>query len=83
MPLPLLPAIGAVLSVLTIGVDYYYSSVLMDAGSQLESLLSSIEVGMSFDQFLNECWMFLVLGAMVFWLGLSIAFPKRRRGARA
>lgn len=78
----ILSVVGAILSVVGIGVDWYYSSVLMDAGSQLESLLSSIDVGMSFDEFISQCWMFLVLGFFVLWAGLSIAFPKRRRGSR-
>lgn len=73
-----LSVIGAILSVVGIGVDWYYSTVLTDAGSQLEDLLSSIEVGSSFEDFLANCWLFLLLGFFVFWMGLSIAFPKRR-----
>ena len=78
MVLPLIPVIGIVLDVLVIGVDYYYSSVLMDAGSQLEHLLMSIETGATFEDFLANCWLILLAGFFVFWLGLSIAFPKRR-----
>lgn len=78
MPLPLIPVIGIVLDVLVIGVDYYYSSVLMDAGSQLEHLLMSIETGATFEDFISQCWMFLVLGFFVLWAGLALAFPKRR-----
>lgn len=76
-----LPVIGAILSVAGIGIDWYYGTVLTDAGSQLESLLMSIDVGSSFEDFLSNCWMVLVLGFFVFWIGLSIAFPKRRRSA--
>ena len=83
MVLPLIPVIGIVLDVLVIGVDYYYSSVLMDAGSQLEHLLMSIETGATFEDFIFQCWMFLVLGFFVLWAGLALAFPKRRRGSRA
>ena len=78
MPFPLIPVIGIVLDVLVIGVDYYYSSVLMDAGSQLEHLLMSIETGATFEDFISKCWMFLVLGFFVLWAGLVLAFPKRR-----
>ena len=73
-----LSVIGAILSVVGIGVDWYYSSVLMDAGSQLEYLLTSLEVGSTFEDFLANCWLILLAGFFVFWLGLSIAFPKRR-----
>ena len=73
-----LSVIGAILSVVGIGVDWYYSSVLMDAGSQLEYLLTSLEVGASFEDFLANCWLILLAGFFLFWLGLSIAFPKRR-----
>lgn len=79
MVLPLIPVIGIVLDVLVIGVDYYYSSVLMDAGSQLEHLLMSIETGATFEDFISQCWMFLVLGFFVLWAGLALAFPKRRK----
>ena len=79
MVLPLIPVIGIVLDVLVIGVDYYYSSVLMDAGSQLEHLLISIETGATFEDFISQCWMFLVLGFFVLWAGLALAFPKRRK----
>ena len=79
MVLPLIPVIGIVLDVLVIGVDYYYSSVLMDAGSQLENLLLSIETGATFEDFITQCWMFLVLGILVLWAGLALAFPKRRK----
>lgn len=79
MVLPLIPVIGIVLDVLVIGVDYYYSSVLMDAGSQLESLLLSIETGATFEDFVSQCWLFLVLGFLVLWAGLALAFPKRRK----
>ena len=79
MVLPLIPVIGIVLDVLVIGVDYYYSSVLMDAGSQLEHLLMSIETGATFEDFISQCWMFLVLGFFVLWAGLSLAFPKHRK----
>lgn len=78
-----LSVVGALISVIGIGIEWYYSDVLLDKGSQLESLLNSIEVGMTFDEFLEECWMFPVLGFFVLWAGLSIAFPKRRRGSRA
>lgn len=79
MVLPLIPVIGIVLDVLVIGVDYYYSSVLMDAGSQLENLLLSIETGATFEDFVSQCWLFLVLGFLVLWAGLALAFPKRRK----
>ena len=79
MVLPLIPVIGIVLDVLVISVDYYYSSVLMDAGSQLEHLLMSIETGATFEDFISQCWMFLVLGFFVLWAGLALAFPKRRK----
>lgn len=79
MVLPLIPVIGIVLDVLVIGVDYYYSSVLMDAGSQLENLLLSIETGATFEDFVSQCWLFLVLGFFVLWAGLALAFPKRRK----
>ena len=79
MVIPLIPVIGIVLDVLVIGVDYYYSSVLMDAGSQLEHLLMSIETGATFEDFISQCWMFLVLGFFVLWAGLALAFPKRRK----
>ena len=79
MVLPLIPVIGIVLDVLVIGVDYYYSSVLMDAGSQLESLLLSIETGATFEDFVSQCWLFLVLGFLVLWAGLALAFPKCRK----
>lgn len=79
MVLPLIPVIGIVLDVLVIGVDYYYSSVLMDAGSQLENLLLSIEAGATFEDFVSQCWLFLVLGFLVLWAGLALAFPKRRK----
>lgn len=79
MVFPLIPVIGIVLDVLVIGVDYYYSSVLMDAGSQLESLLLSIETGATFEDFVSQCWLFLVLGFLVLWAGLALAFPKRRK----
>ena len=79
MVLPLIPVIGIVLDVLVIGVDYYYSSVLMDAGSQLEHLLMSIETGATFEDFVSQCWLFLVLGFLVLWAGLALAFPKRRK----
>ena len=79
MVLPLIPVLGIVLDVLVIGVDYYYSSVLMDAGSQLEHLLMSIETGATFEDFISQCWMFLVLGFFVLWAGLALAFPKRRK----
>ena len=74
-----LSVIGVILSVVGIGVDWYYSSVLMDAGSQLEDLLLSIETGATFEDFIVNCWLFLVLGFFVFWAGLSLAFPKRRK----
>lgn len=74
-----LSVIGVILSVVGIGVDWYYSSVLTDAGSQLEDLLLSIETGATFEDFLANCWLFLVLGFFVFWAGLSLAFPKRRK----
>ena len=74
-----LSVIGVILSVVGIGVDWYYSSVLMDAGSQLEDLLLSIETGATFEDFIANCWLFLVLGFFVFWAGLSLAFPKRRK----
>lgn len=73
----ILSVVGAVLSVVGIGVDWYYTSVLTDAGSQLEDLLLSIEVGSSFEDFVSNCWLFLLLGFFIFWIGLSIAFPKR------
>ena len=79
MVLPLIPVIGIVLDVLVIGVDYYYSSILMDAGSQLENLLLSIETGATFEDFVSQCWLFLVLGFFVLWAGLALAFPKRRK----
>lgn len=79
MVLPLIPVIGIVLDVLVIGVDYYYSSVLLDAGSQLENLLLSIETGATFEDFVSQCWLFLVLGILVLWAGLALAFPKRRK----
>ena len=79
MVLPLIPVIGIVLDVLVIGVDYYYSSILMDAGSQLENLLLSIETGATFEDFVSQCWLFLVLGFLVLWAGLALAFPKRRK----
>ena len=79
MVLALIPVLGIVLDVLVIGVDYYYSSVLMDAGSQLEHLLMSIETGATFEDFISQCWMFLVLGFFVLWAGLALAFPKRRK----
>lgn len=79
MVFPLIPVIGIVLDVLVIGVDYYYSSVLMDAGSQLENLLLSIETGATFEDFVSQCWLFLVLGFLVLWAGLALAFPKRRK----
>ena len=79
MVLPLIPVIGIVLDVLVIGGDYYYSSVLMDAGSQLENLLLSIETGATFEDFVSQCWLFLVLGFLVLWAGLALAFPKRRK----
>ena len=50
----------------------------MDAGSQLEFLLTSLEVGATFEDFLANCWLILLAGFFLFWLGLSIAFPKRR-----
>lgn len=74
----LLSVLGTVLSIVGIGVDWYYSSVLTDAGSQLEALLMSIRVGASLEDFVSQCWMFVVLGFCVLWMGLSIAFPKRR-----
>lgn len=74
-----LSVIGVILSVVGIGVDWYYSSVLTDAGSQLEDLLLSIETGATFEDFLANCWLFLVLGFFVFWAGLSLAFPKRKK----
>ena len=74
----LLYVLGTVLSIVGIGVDWYYSSVLTDAGSQLEALLMSIRVGASLEDFVSQCWMFIVLGICVLWMGLSIAFPKRR-----
>ena len=74
-----LSVIGVILSVVGIGVDWYYSSVLTDAGSQLEDLLLSIETGATFEDFIANCWLFLVLGFFVFWAGLSLAFPKRRK----
>lgn len=77
MPIPIMAVAGAILSVLGIGVDWYYSEVLTDAGSQLGDLLMSIEVGSSFEDFVSNCWLFLVLGFFVFWIGLSYAFPKR------
>lgn len=79
MVLPLIPVIGIVLDVLVIGVDYYYSSVLMDAGSQLENLLLSIETGATFEDFVSQCWLFFVLGFLVLWAGLALAFPKHRK----
>ena len=75
MVLPLIPVIGIVLDVLVIGVDYYYSSVLMDAGSQLENLLLSIETGATFEDFVSQCWLFLVLGFLVPWAGLAWHSP--------
>ena len=75
----ILSVIGTVLSVACIGIDWYYSTVLLDTGSQLEFLLMSIETGATFEDFVSQCWLFLVLGFCVFWMGLSFAFPKRRK----
>lgn len=83
MPLPLLPIIGIVADVVLIGVDSFWSSILTDSGSQLEALIQSIRIGASFNDFVSNCWLFLILGFFFLWAGLAIAFPKHRRGSRS
>jgi len=71
--------IFGILTVVSIGVDWYWSSELNDSASQLENLLNAIQYGMSFDDFLNECWLFIILGFAFFCLCLAIAFPKHKK----
>lgn len=78
----MIPLIGAIGSAIAIGVEYLMLHGMEDANSQMEYLLDSIVVGASFEDFISHCWMILVLMFFLFWTGLSIAFPKRRRVSR-
>ena len=71
--------IFGVLTVISIGVDWYWSSELNNSASQLENLLNAIQYGMSFDDFVSECWLFILLGFAFVCLCLTIAFPKKKR----
>lgn len=79
----IIPAIGIILDLALIGANAYYTGLLEDSASQLEFLIMSLQTGASFEEFIVNCWMFILLGFFVFWLGLNLAFPKRRRGSRA
>lgn len=80
---PIIPIIGAIATVAGLGIDWWISDNIEDSVSQFESLLMMIETGGTFMDFLSDCWLVLLAGGFVFWLGLDLAFPKRRRGSRA
>jgi len=79
--LPLIPIVSIIFDIAVIGVDWYTSSLLNDSASQLEALLNSIQYGSTFDDFISNCWLFIVLGILFFWFCLALAFPKHRRGS--
>jgi hypothetical membrane protein len=85
VPLPALfiPVLGIVLDVVAIGVDFWDAKSASDHYSQIEWLLANLGEGMTFDEFVANCWL-LIAGAFLWtWLMLAIAFPKRGpRGAR-
>lgn len=79
----LFPVIGVIATIAGLGVDWWISDNIEGSVSQFESLLGLIETGGTFLDFLSECWLVLLAGGCLFWLGLDLAFPKRRRGSRA
>lgn len=75
--LPLIPIIGAVLTVVGLGIDWKISDNMADSVSQMEYLLNNIQY-MTFSDFVSQCWLVILCGFFIFWLGLWIAFPKKR-----
>ncbi len=79
MPIPVL---GIALSALGLAVDYMAGLYIEGQVSQFDQLLNLIETGATMADFVQECWLILILGGFVFWAGLSLAFPKKRRTGR-
>ncbi|MDY0237016.1 MAG: hypothetical protein RBR71_13405 [Gudongella sp.] len=76
--IPLVPVVLGLLSVAGIGVDWWYSEQIAGSASQIESFLYAVEYGMSFEEFVTECWLFLALGAVSVWILTWFAIPRRR-----
>lgn len=66
------------LTVVGIVVDWYWSSELNNAASQLESLLAAIQYGTTFEEFLADCWLFVLIGIGFVVMLLFVAFPKKK-----
>lgn len=75
---PLLPLIGVIATAAGLGVDWWISESIDGSVSQFEALIGMIDTGATFSDFLSQCWMVLLALLFVFWLGLDLAFPKRR-----
>lgn len=75
----ILSVIATVFSIALIGVDWYCSSQLENAASQLEALLSAIQYGSTFEEFVSQCWMFILLGSAFVWMLAALAFPKPKK----
>ena len=75
--------LGLVLTLAGIGADIWASKTIEDYTSQVEAFVEMFETGATLDDFISQCWLILLFLFCVMWFGLSIAFPKRRRGSRA
>ncbi|MDR1404110.1 MAG: hypothetical protein LBJ20_00885 [Candidatus Methanoplasma sp.] len=70
-------AIGVVAMFIGIAADWLTAKATGDAVSQIENLLDSIEFGTTLTQFIDGCWMFIVLGFCWIWFIVSFAIPPR------
>ena len=75
----MIPLIIAVASVGSMVIEWYYAQQNEAYLSQIEYLLSGLQQGMSFEDFLMNCWLIIIVIIAYFFLLLWIAFPKRKR----
>ena len=75
-----LAVIGAIASAAYLYIDYRNAQSMEESVSQFGYLLDHISMGMSFDDFLVNCWAILLCLFCLFWIGLYIAFPKKKGG---
>lgn len=79
MALPLIPIFLIVLTGAGIGVDFYTADVIEKETTQLMNFLNAVDYGLTFSEFVNNCWLFIGLGFGITWGIVALAFPKRKR----
>jgi hypothetical protein len=83
MPIPWPLVIEIALTAFGITSDFIMTDQLHSDATQLEYLLSHFKRGMTFEEFVANCWIYVMVGLGWIWFLLAVAFPKRGpRGAR-